>query len=210
MASGIRLSLLLAVCVSAINLVIGTLYGAVEGYYGGWVDMLMERISDILSGIPFIIVATLFQLHLVATGKVSTIAALLFAFVLTGWIGTAYRVRTHFYRFKGQEYVLAARTLGAKDGRLMFKHIFPNSLGTIITSSIFFIPSVIFSESMLSYLGIVNLNGTSQTSLGTMLANGQGYLSTFPHLILFPAIVISLLMISFNLLGNGLREAFNP
>ncbi|MBR4395958.1 MAG: ABC transporter permease [Eubacteriaceae bacterium] len=210
LASGTRLSLLLAVCVSAINLTIGAVYGAVEGYYGGLVDLILERVSDIISGVPFIIVATLFQLHLVATGKVSTFMALMFAFVLTGWLNTAYNVRTQFYRFKNQEYVLAARTLGAKDLRVMFKHIFPNALGTIITSSVLVIPSVIFSESMLSYLGIANMNSSTQTSLGTMLANGQQYLSTFPHIIFFPAVIISLLMISFNLFGNGLRDAFNP
>lgn len=210
LAHGIQLSLLLSVCISLINLTIGTIYGAIEGYYGGWIDMLGERISDILNGVPFVVVATLFQLHLVNTGRVSTVGGLLFAFVLTGWIGTAYRVRTQFYRFKNQEYVLAARTLGARDPRLMFKHIFPNALGTIITSSILVIPSTIFTESTLSYLGIVNFNGQNITSLGTMLSNGQGYLATDPHIILFPAVVISLLMISFNLFGNGLRDAFNP
>ena len=111
---------------------------------------------------------------------------------------------------KGQEYILAARTLGASDSRLMFKHIFPNSLGTIITSSVLVIPSVIFSESSLTYLGIVNLDSSTRTSVGTMLANGRQFLSTFPHIILFPALFISLLMISFNLFGNGLRDAFNP
>jgi len=210
LASGIRLSLLLSVCVSLINLIIGAVYGAIEGYYGGWTDLIMERVSDILNEVPFIVVATLFQMHLVMTGKVSSFVALLFAFVLTGWLGTAYRVRTQFYRFKGQEYVLAARTLGAKDARIMFKHIFPNSLGTIITSSVLVIPGVIFSESFLSYLGIVNLQGKNITSLGAMLANGQGSLMTYPHIIFWPALVISLLMISFNLFGNGLRDAFNP
>ncbi len=210
LASGIRLSLILSVCVSVINLFIGAIYGAIEGYYGGAIDMVMERVADVISGIPFIVVATLFQQHLVATKKVSSFVALIFAFVLTGWISTAYRVRTQFYRFKGQEYILAARTLGAKDGRLMFKHIFPNTLGTLITSSVLIIPSVIFSESMLSYLGIANLQSSTMTSLGTMLSNGQSYMQDFPHLIFFPAIVISLLMISFNLFGNGLRDAFNP
>ena len=208
LASGIRLSLLLAVGVSVINLLIGAIYGTIEGYYGGRVDLVMERIVDILSGVPFIIVATLFQLHLANT--VGIVPSLLFAFVLTGWIGTSRRVRTQFYRFKGQEYVLAARTLGAGDLRLMFKHIFPNTLGTIITSSVLVIPSVIFSESMLTYLGIVNLSGSAMTSIGSMLSDGQGVLASYPHVIFFPAIVISLLMISFNLFGNGLRDAFNP
>ncbi len=210
LAYGLRLSLILAVAVSAINLIFGSIWGAIEGYYGGLVDLIGERISDILSGIPFIVLATLITLHLVNTGKISQFTALIFCYVLTGWISTAYNVRTQFYRFKNQEYILAARTLGARDRRLMFKHIFPNSLGTIITSSVLVIPSVIFTESVLSYLGIINFQGKTMTSLGTLLSNGQSYLSTDPHIILFPALMISLLMISFNLFGNGLRDAFNP
>lgn len=208
LASGIRLSLLLAFGVSIINLLIGAIYGTIEGYYGGTTDLIMERIVDILAGLPFIVVATLFQMHFAKTAGI--VPALLLAFVLTGWIGTSRRVRTQFYRFKGQEYVLAARTLGAGNFRLMFKHIFPNTLGTIITSSVLVIPSVIFSESMLSYLNIVNLSGTTMTSIGAMLSDGQAVLASFPHVIFFPALVISLLMISFNLFGNGLRDAFNP
>ncbi len=211
LAHGCRLSLILAVAVSLINLVIGAIYGAIEGYYGGAVDMVMERITDILAGIPFIILVTLFKFHLVDTGRVSVLGGLLFAFVVTGWIGTAYSTRMQFYRFKGQEYILAARTLGANDFRLMFKHIFPNALGTLITSSVLVIPGVIFSETSLAYLGIVNFNGTNTTSLGTMLNNGQAAgINKFPHIIFFPALILSLLMISFNLFGNGLRDAFNP
>lgn len=208
LASGVRLSLAVALLVSIINLIIGTLYGAVEGYYGGGVDLTMERIADVLSGIPFIVVATLFQIHLAA--KVGTIVSLLFAFVLTGWIGTARRVRTQFYRYKNQEYVLSARTLGAKDGRIIWKHIFPNAIGTIITSSVFVIPNVIFQESMLSFLGIVNLGGSTSTSLGTLLSEASSIWVNYPHLMIYPAIIISLLMICFNLFGNGLRDAFNP
>ena len=207
-ADGIQLSLLIAVCVCIINFVLGALYGAVEGYYGGWIDLVLERVSDILSGVPFIIVATLFQLHLAQ--KVGTIPCLLFAYVVTGWISTAYRVRTQFYRFKNQEYVMAARTLGAKDRRIIWKHIFPNTLGTLITSSALAIPSTIMSESMLSFLGIVNLGGASGSSLGTLLSDAQNTYINYPHLMVYPALIISLLMISFNLFGNGLRDAFNP
>lgn len=208
LAGGIRLSLLVAIAVSFINLLIGTIYGAIEGYFGGMTDLMLERVSDILSGVPFIVVATLFQMHLAS--KVGPIPSLLFAFVLTGWIGTASRVRTQFYRFKNQEYVLAARTLGAKNFRIMFKHIFPNALGTIITSSVLVIPSVVFSESMLSYLGIVKLGGANGTSLGTLLSDASAIWTNYPHLMIAPALIISLLMISFNLFGNGLRDAFNP
>ena len=208
LAIGARLSFLLAVCVSVINLILGAIYGAIEGYYGGAVDMFMERISDILSGVPFIVVATLFQIHLAT--KVGVIPSLLFAFVMTGWIGTASRVRSQFYRFKGQEYVLAARTLGAKDSRLIIKHIFPNSLGTLITSSVLVIPGVIFSESSLSFLGIIDFTTSNLTSVGTLLSQGNSAFPNHPHIVLFPALFIALLMISFNLFGNGLRDAFNP
>ena len=208
LGKGARFSFLLAIFVSVINLTIGAIYGAIEGYYGGAADMVMERIRDILGGVPFMVVTSLFQLHLAS--KVGPVVSLLFAFVLTGWLGMAGLCRMQFYRYKNQEYVLAARTLGAKDARIMFKHIFPNSLGTIVTSCVLVIPSVIFSESSLTYLGIVNLESSTITSVGTMLANGKEFLQTYPHTILFPAIFISLLMISFNLFGNGLRDAFNP
>ena len=208
LANAGRFSLLFAVCVAAINLTLGAIIGAIEGYYGGAVDMLIERFIDILSRVPFMVVATLFQLHLAQ--KVGPIVSMLFAFVLTGWIGMAGTTRMQFYRYKGQEYVLASRVLGASDWRIMFRHIFPNSLGTIITSSVLVIPGVIFSESSLTYLGIVNLDSSTMTSVGTMLALAKGDLSKYPHLILFPALFISLLMITFNLFGNGLRDAFNP
>ncbi len=208
MAGGIKLSLLVAICVSFINFIIGAVYGAIEGYYGGLTDLIMERISDILSGVPFIIVATLFQIHLAA--KVGAVPSLLFAFVLTGWIGTAARVRTQFYRFKNQEYVMAARTLGARDSRIIWEHIFPNSLGTIITSCALVIPGVINSESMLSYLGIVKLGSAGSTSLGTLLSDASSIWTNYPHLMIYPALILSLLMICFNLFGNGLRDAFNP
>lgn len=207
-ASGIKLSLLISICVSVINFIIGAIWGAVAGYYGGTVDILMERITDILSGVPFTVVATLFVIHLSA--KVGPVGCLLFAYILTGWIGTSSRVRTQFYRFKNQEYVMAARTLGAKDSRIIWKHIFPNTLGTIITSVALVIPSTILSESNLSFLGIIKLNTSSYISLGNLLADASGIWTNYPHLMIYPALFISLLMISFNLFGNGLRDAFNP
>ena len=105
---------------------------------------------------------------------------------------------------------MAARTLGARDRRIIWKHIFPNSLGTIITSSALAIPNTMLSESMLSFLGIVKLGTAESTSLGTLLADASGIWTNYPHLMIYPAVVISLLMICFNLFGNGLRDAFNP
>ena len=205
---GARFSLLFAICVSAINLSIGAFYGAVQGYYGGWVDMLLDRITDVLSGVPFIVVTTLFQLHLAQ--KVGVVPSFLFAFVLTGWIGMSALTRKQFYRFKSQEFVMAARTLGASDFRLMFKHIFPNGLGTIITSCALVIPSMISSETNMTYLGIVDLNSYVGATIGTLLSQGQANMTTAPHAMLWPSVYFALLMISFNLFGNGLRDAFNP
>ncbi len=207
-AIGARFSLIFAIVVSAINLTIGAIYGAIQGYYGGILDLIMDRIADILSGVPFIVVATLFQLHLAQ--RVGTVVSFLFAFVLTGWLGMAALTRTQFYRFKGQEFVYAAKTLGASDRRLMFKHIFPNSLGTIITSCALVIPGVIGSETNLTYLGIVNLSEFAGTTVGVLMAQGQTVMTTSPHAMFYPAIFVSLLLISFNLFGNGLRDAFNP
>ena len=205
---GARFSIIFAILVSVINLTIGAVYGAIQGYYGGTVDMVLDRISDILSGLPFVVCTTLFQLHLAQ--KVGVVPSFLFAFVLTGWIGMSALTRKQFYRFKGQEFVLAARTLGASDGRLMFKHIFPNSLGTIITSCALIIPSVISSETQMTYLGIINLQDFAGTSIGTLMSQGQVAMTTAPHGMLWPSLFVSLLLISFNLFGNGLRDAFNP
>lgn len=205
---GARFSLIFALMVSAINLTIGAIYGAIQGYYGGTVDMVMDRIVDVLSGVPFVVVTVLFQLHLAQ--KVGVVVSFLFAFVLTGWISMAALTRKQFYRFKGQEFVMAARTLGASDWRLMFKHIFPNAIGTIITSCALIIPSVINSETSMTYLGIVNLSTFAGTTIGTLLSQGNAAVTTAPHAMLWPSVFLSLLMICFNLFGNGLRDAFNP
>lgn len=205
---GARFSLIFAVLVSAINLCIGVIYGSVQGYYGGNIDLFMDRFADILSGVPFIVAVTLFRMHLAQ--KVGVVPSFLFAFVLTGWIGMSALTRKQFYRFKSQEYVLAARTLGASDKRLMFKHILPNSLGTMITSCALIIPGVISSETTMTYLGIVDLSSFAGTTIGTLMSQGQTVATSAPHAMIFPAIFISLLLISFNLFGNGLRDAFNP
>ena len=206
LSSGARFSFILAVIVASVNLFVGAIYGSIEGYYGGKTDLIMERIVELVGSIPFMIVITLLKYHF----NVSHAIILFIAFFLTGWTGMAGRTRMQFYRFKNQEYVLVARTLGARDSRIMFKHIFPNAIGTLITSSVLVIPGVIFSETSLTYLGIIDLNTSNFTSVGTLLAKGQNFLFTYPHIILFPSIFISLLMLSFNLFGNGLRDAFNP
>lgn len=218
LAVGTRFSLLLGIGISLINFIIGLVWGAVSGYYGGYVDLTMERITDIISNIPSIIILTICSIQFNnnpslkgAIGESGVIVlAFLVAFVYSGWIGVAGTTRMQFYRFKGQEYVLASRTLGAKDSRLIFRHILPNAIGTLVTSSVLMIPSVIFSESTLSFLGIINFSTSNLASIGTLLSEGQtAGLQNNPHVLLFPCIVISLLMICFNLFGNGLRDAFN-
>lgn len=208
LGSGARLSLILGFTVAFCNIILGVIYGSIEGYYGGTTDLVMERISEILVEVPFMIVVTLFQMHF--ANKVGVIPTLFLAFIVTGWIGTAARVRMQFYRYKGQEYVLAARTLGAKDSRLIMRHILPNAIGPIITGSVLMIPGVIFSESSLTYLNIIDLQSSPFTSIGAMLSDGQSSYTSYPNVILWPALFISLLMICFNVFGNGLRDAFNP
>lgn len=207
LASGARFSFVFAIIIAAINMVIGAIYGAISGYYGGVTDLVMERFSDILSAVPLMIVITLLKYYM---DNVSNLFVLFLAFVATGWIGMAGTTRMQFYRYKNQEYVLAARTLGARDWRIIWKHIFPNSLGTLVTSCALVIPGMIFSETSLSYLGIIDLSTGNLTSVGTLIALGQLDLTKFPHIALFPSLFLSLLMLSFNLFGNGLRDAFNP
>lgn len=201
-AEGLRNSLLIAVGISLICIVFGLIYGSIEGYFGGYIDLFMERFVDILGNIPSLILITIFILHL-GQGFLTFMLAL----CLTGWIGTAGLTRTQFYRFKRREYILAARSLGAKDGRLIFKHILPNAVGTIITSSVLIIPSVIFAEASIAYLGI-GLTGLS--SLGVILSENQINIQTNQYLLVFPSVILALLLICFNLMGNGLRDAFNP
>lgn len=200
--AGLRTSLLLGLCTAAFCFSFGLVWGSVSGYFGGNVDICMERFAEILGGVPWIVVMTLCILHLG-----NNFGTFVLALCMTGWIGTASRARSQFYRFKGREYVLASRTLGSSDIRLIFKHILPNSMGTIITSSVLMIPSGIYSEATLAYL---NLGLQGKQSFGVMMSSNQPYLGIYPNLVIFPAVVMALMMISFNLFGNGLRDAFNP
>lgn len=209
-----RTSLLIGFVAAAINITIGVVFGAISGYYGGNVDILMQRFSEVVGRIPFLVVMAIF-IAVFGAG----IQTLIFILIVSGWIGIAYTTRAQFYRYKGREYVLASRTLGAKDMRLIFRHILPNGIGTIITASILIIPATIFTESTISYLGFGIGHGQSfnvlgftfsGVSVGVLLADGRPELVTRPHLTTFPAIVISILMITFNMFGNALRDALNP
>ena len=208
LAYGARFSFIFASVVAVVNFIVGVIWGSISGYFGGKVDLFMERFSEILGSVPTMIVITLLKYHM---GTSSQVLVLFIAFFATGWIGMAGRTRMQFYRFKNQEYVLAARTLGASDARIMFKHIFPNGLGTIVTSIALVIPSMIYSETSLSYLGIINLEAGNTTSVGTLIAAGQqSIMANAGYVAFFPCMFLVLLMLSFNLFGNGLRDAFNP
>ena len=200
---GARISLLIALISVGTNLIIGIIYGSVAGYYGGKIDMILTHVAEILDGLPYIVVTILFML-LFGSGMFSIILAL----TVTGWVGTARLTRAQFYRFKGREYVLSARTLGIPDYRLIFRHILPNTVGPLITRAMIAVPGAIFSESFLAYIGL----GIKppEPSIGILLSTGQGVLLQYPYQTFFPAVLISVLMIAFNMLSNGLRDAMDP
>ena len=200
--TGLLTSLGLGILIFAICFSFGLVYGAICGYFGGNIDIALQRFCDLLSGVPWIVIMTICILNLG-----SNFGIFILAMCMTGWIGTASLTRTQFYRFRDREYTLASRTLGASNFRLIFKHILPNAMGTIITSAVLMIPSVIFTEATISYLG---LGFQDMQSLGVILSDNQTYLNTYAYLILFPSVIMALIMISFNLFGNGLRDAFNP
>ena len=203
--SGLLTSLELGFLCAIINITVGVVWGSISGYFGGWVDLLMERVAEILGGVPFIVMMTLIVLLLG-----SNFWTFLLGLCLTGWMGMAATTRSQFYRFKGREYVLASRTLGASDARLIFRHILPNGIGIIITSGVLMIPSVIFSEATISYLlpGVLAFQGSQ--SFGVTMSTAQQSINTYPYMIISASIVMAVIMICFNLFGNGLRDAFNP
>ena len=208
LAYGARFSFMFATIVAMANFIFGVIWGSISGYSGGKIDLFMERFAEILGSVPTMIVITLLKYHM---GTSSQALVLFIAFFATGWIGMAGTTRMQFYRFKNQEYVLAARTLGARDSRIMFKHILPNGLGTIVTRIALVIPAMIYSETSLSYLGIINLEAGNTTSVGTLIAAGQkSIMADAGFVALFPCLFLVMLMLSFNLFGNGLRDAFNP
>ncbi|SIT71907.1 oligopeptide ABC transporter permease [Edaphobacillus lindanitolerans] len=200
---GTRISLYIAFLAAALDLVIGVAYGSISAYYGGRVDNVMQRIIEVLIGIPSLIIVILLILVL-QPGIVSITLAM----VITGWVNMARIVRGQVLKLKNQEFVLASRTLGAGDGRLMGGHLIPNTLGPIIITTMFTIPSAIFTEAFLSFIGL----GLQPpiASLGTLVNDGFKMMKIYPHLLMFSSIIISLIMVSFNLLGDGLRDSLDP
>ena len=200
---GTQISLLIAVVAALIDMLIGVSYGAISGYLGGIVDSSMQRVVEVLVGIPNLIVVVLMILILKPG-----ITPIIIALSITGWISMSRVVRAQVLKFKNQEFVLAAKTLGASDVSIIFKHMIPNMFGVIIINTMFSIPNAIFFEAFLSFIGL----GLQEphASLGTLINDGFKGMISFPYQMIIPAIMISVIMVSFNLIADGLRDALDP
>ena len=219
---GSRISLIVGLVAAVIILVIGSVFGSIAAFFGGWVDMLMMRIVDIIYTVPDILLIVLLSVSI--KEPLATLAekpgfqwmdtigpnmiSIFIVFALLYWVGMARMVRSQILTLKQSEYVTAARALGAKSGRIIRKHLLTNCLGTLIVMTTLQIPSSIFTESFLSFLGLGV--AVPMPSLGSLAGDAINGLNTYPHLLLIPALLISLIILSFNLFGDGLRDAFDP
>ncbi|MNP10381.1 Oligopeptide transport system permease protein OppC [compost metagenome] len=200
---GARISLIVGLAAALIDLMIGVIYGGTMGYFGGRVDEIMNKFSEILYSIPYLLVTIL--LLVVLEPSLGTI---ILALTITGWINMSWIVRGEIMQLKNREFVLASRSMGAGSGRLLFRHLLPNAVGPIIVTVTLSVPNAIFAEAFLSFLGL----GVQEpvASLGSMInAALTGWLY-YPWRMLFPAAVISLTMLCFNIFGDGLRDALDP
>ncbi|MFC7686020.1 ABC transporter permease [Ureibacillus sp. GCM10028918] len=200
---GARISLFIGITAAVIDLIIGVLWGSISGLAGGRLDNIMMRIADVLSAVPYLLVVIIL-LVVLEPGLLPMIIAL----SITGWINMARIVRGEVLSIKNQEYVLAARTLGASTWHLIERHLVPNALGAILVTMTLTIPSAIFTESFLSYLGLGVPAPTA--SWGTMASEGNKALTSAPWRLFFPAFFISLTIFAFNAVGDGLRDALDP
>ncbi|MBS4957067.1 MAG: ABC transporter permease [Clostridium sp.] len=200
---GARVSISIAIVATIIDVVVGCLYGGIAAYVGGIVDEVMMRIVEVLNSIPYLII-TLLILVVLGNGYFQ----LMLALCITAWTGTARMIRGQILQLRESEYVLAAEALGASPLRVIIKHLLPNTIGLIILDVASTIPSVIVSETVLSFLGL----GLSipSFSLGSLLSAGQQAMAFYPYQLLFPTIVLCLIILSFNVLGDGLRDALDP
>ncbi|USK34808.1 ABC transporter permease [Bacillus sp. F19] len=200
---GTQISLYIAFLAAFIDMIIGVAYGAISGYFGGRIDNVMQRIIEVLMGIPNLVVVILMILIL-KPGIISITVAL----TITGWVGMARVVRAQVLKLKNQEFVLASRTLGASHGKIIFKHLIPNLVGVIIINTMFTIPNAIFFEAFLSFIGLGLQDPLA--SLGTLIDEGFKSMRAFPYQMIYPAIVISVIMVAFNMIADGLRDALDP
>lgn len=216
---GTRISLLVGFFASIIVLIIGAIYGSISGYYGGKVDLIMMRIVDIIYSLPdllmIILLSTVFRrtlepmiegtsLEKLGVGMIS----IFIVFALLYWVGMARLIRGQILTIKQQDYVLNARSIGAKGGHIIRRHMLPNCISVLIISTALQIPSAIFTESYLSFLGLgVNM---PMPSLGSLASDARAGVFTYSYRLIIPAVAIFLIVLSLNLLGDGLRDAFDP
>ena len=219
---GSRISLLVGLVAAAIILLIGSIYGAVAAFFGGWVDTIMMRLVDIIYTVPDVLLSVLISFALKepidnlantpAFRWINTIGANLISiflvFALLYWVGMARIVRSQILVLKESEYVTAARALGATNSRIIRKHLLTNCIGTLIVTTTLQIPSSIFTESFLSFLGLGV--AVPLPSLGSLASSAINGMTTYPYLLMAPGFLISLIILSFNLFGDGLRDAFDP
>ena len=200
---GTRVSLYIAFAAVLIDMLLGMSYGLVSGYFGGLTDSLMQRFSEIVNGIPRLVIVTL--LMLILRPGIKTI---IFALMITEWIGMARIARAEMLNLKEREFVLASRTLGASNFAIIFHEVLPNIIGQIITQTMFSIPTAIFTEAFLSFVGLGI--PVPQCSLGSLISDAFNSFTTHPYQIIPPILVLALLMLCFNMLADGLREALDP
>lgn len=184
-------------------MIIGVIYGGISGYYGGKIDNIMQRFIEIIYSIPYLLI-TVLMIMVMGAG----IWTIIIAYSITGWVGMARLVRGQVLALKEQEYVLASKTLGASSWRIIMKNLIPNAMAIIIVQITFVVPSAIFAEAFLSFIGL-GLR-PPDASLGSLLSDGANSMRYFPHRLLFPTAIFSLVLLSFNLLGDGLRDALDP
>ena len=200
---GTRVSLYISIVAVLIDMIIGLSYGLISGYFGGLIDSIMQRFSEIVNGIPRLVIVTLLMLVLKPG-----IATIIFALMITEWIGMSRIARAEMLNLKEREFVLASRTLGASNFAIIFHEVLPNIIGQVITQTMFSIPTAIFTEAFLSFVGLGI--PVPQCSLGSLISDAFNSFTTHPYQIIPPITVLALLMLSFNILADGLREALDP
>ena len=201
---GGRISIFIGIVGALISTVIGSIYGAVSAYAGGKVDVVMMRIVEILSSIPYLLLVIVLRLVLKSNG----LGTLILAMTITGWCGLARLVRGQILSLKRKDFIMAADVLGVSKSDIVVRHLIPNTINVILVSISFDIPGYIFGEAFLSYLGL----GVQapNTSWGAMAASAQQVFQFYPYQLIFPALLIGLTMLAFTLLGDGLRDALDP
>ncbi|AUD65942.1 peptide ABC transporter permease [Tenericutes bacterium MZ-XQ] len=215
---GTGISLVIAFIAAIINFFIGVIYGSISGFFGKNTDMIMMRIVDIINSIPLLLYVILLMVvlkeswfeqnildKLFGTGGLGTIIITL---ISVYWVGMARLVRAQVLSLKEQEYVLAARTMGVSNKKIIQKHLIPNALGPIIVTMAMMIPTAVFTEAFLSFIGL----GISapKASLGSLANDGSRFMQTYPYQLFIPSIAIAFMMLAFNFLGDGLRDALDP